>query len=45
MASFPKTADVVIIDLGGIVGTSVAHHLSFILLGSRNCFFQSLIKR
>ena len=27
MASFPKNADVVIIGLGGIVGTSVAHHL------------------
>ena len=27
MASFPKSADVVIIGLGGIVGTSVAHHL------------------
>ena len=27
MVSFPKSADVVIIGLGGIVGTSVAHHL------------------
>ena len=27
MASLPKSADVVIIGLGGIVGTSVAHHL------------------
>ena len=27
MASFPKSADVVIIGLGGIVGASVAHHL------------------
>ena len=27
MASFPKNAGVVIIGLGGIVGTSVAHHL------------------
>jgi len=27
MASFPKSAEVVIIGLGGIVGTSVAHHL------------------
>jgi len=27
MASFPNSADVVIIGLGGIVGTSVAHHL------------------
>ena len=27
MARFPKSADVVIIGLGGIVGTSVAHHL------------------
>ena len=27
MSSFPKSADAVIIGLGGIVGTSVAHHL------------------
>jgi len=27
MASFPRSADAVIIGLGGIVGTSVAHHL------------------
>ena len=27
MASFPEKANVVIIGLGGIVGSSVAHHL------------------
>ena len=27
MASFPKKANVVIIGIGGIVGSSVAHHL------------------
>lgn len=27
MANFPKTADVVVIGQGGIVGASVVHHL------------------